>query len=414
MSKAKLLLILYQILFIPLIYLSLIRKNYFSITIEEFPIDKVNFGFVVVLALFVFYIALIFLFKTVKNLNLKTTLLFMSPLLIALVMTPPFMSRDTLAYFIPARNFIDIGTSPYEIPKVENPNIDWQSHYPHESWYSEHRYVGVYGPFFQHFTIPAAFLGNTNLYATVTIYKLLQTLVFVALIWVISRLKSVNPQAATWVLLNPVILLHFVLEGHNTVLIIFLLLLGYYFLEKEKRLRGPADIFAAFSVLIKYFSAIFIPIFWFIDKKFSWKRFFTSGLMFAAVFLLLGSVFPGYFARFARTGELYVYRQFCLYNCSPLVWLSDTLFGPTGRTINFFVSIFLWVLTGFVYLFLKYNPFKYLFWASVVFCLVFVSWLTPWYLLHPTIYGLMVKWDKRYLYLSLAAGFYAFLHSFGI
>lgn len=461
MRKEKLVLILYQLLFVPIILVSVLRENYFTLTLEEFQSRSLNFTFMSTLIVFLFYLILIFFFKKLEEINIKTLLLYTSPLLFALVLTPPFMSRDFISYFVPARNFVDLGFSPYEVPRIDNPHVFWHQYYPNESWYRDYSYIGVYGPVFTLISIFAAFFGKffgTSLYITTIIYKVIQTFFFAFFIVFLSKLKLFSQsQNAVWVLLNPMILIHFVLEGHNTVFIMFFLVFGMYLLEKQKSAKSAllphkiknrfinfkltkeeifAYISASFSVLVKYFTAIYFPVFWFEKKesvgkktgdpaetrqnvlwKFSWRRFFLSGAVFLIAFFLLGSVFKGYFIKFAQTSELYVYRKFCLYNCSPTVWLFNKIFGLSRITVTFYISIFLWVIVGFLQLFLKFNPFKYLFWVSAVFCFVFVSWLTPWYLLHPFVYGLIAKedriTDKKYFYMALAVSFYAFMHTFG-
>jgi uncharacterized membrane protein len=156
-------------------------------------------------------------FARAELLSARTVLASIAALHALVLLAPPLLSTDVFSYQAYARMFANYGSNPY----LHGPGViqlDPLYSFIDAKWVAT---PTAYGPLF---TGLSALLAPLSIAAGVVAYKaiaVLASLVVVALVWNIARLRGLNPvKAAALVGLNPLVVIYGVGGGHNDLLML--------------------------------------------------------------------------------------------------------------------------------------------------------------------------------------------------
>jgi alpha-1,6-mannosyltransferase len=210
-------------------------------------------GTIGVLALiFASYLAVV---SRSRELSARTVLLLIAALQALIVLGPPLVSTDVFSYQAYARmGDLYTGVSPYlNGPHAIQPDTIFS--YVGAKW----TYIpSAYGPAF---TIFSYLMAPLSVAASVLAFKAvaaISTLVIVALVWHLARLRGVDPvRAVALVGLNPLLVIYGVGGGHNDLLMLAVSTAALYLVVAHRgRLGGGLLVLA---VAIKLTAGLLIP-----------------------------------------------------------------------------------------------------------------------------------------------------------
>lgn len=403
-SKIKLyfLFFIYFLVGIGFLWLSLGRSSFFTEHIENFSRSKGEITIFGLIFLFSSYLLFFFEELPIKLKSLKWPLV---SLTILYLLIPPFFSRDAAAYLITAKNFLWFGQNPYISP-VGNPINPWAKELGSLWWLSG---ASPYGPLFLLLILPAVLFKIPSLIATIYLYKIIVIAAYFLCIYFIGLLagESKKEKVILLFILNPTILIHVLTEGHNEIFVLLSLLMTLYFLKSGKEMKSFFAFVASF--FLKYYTAIFLPIFWFAKGKILWFRVFLSLIVLGLSVYIFPLVFHLNLAGLAK--DFLLVSSSCMYVCSPLIALNQTLFGINIVPKILFAVVYLFVFCRF--LIKRGDALKFIFWSFVGFTFLGITWLTPWYLVLIIPIGLLIE-GRLYQIMTLFLTFYSLFHYFGV
>lgn len=150
--------------------------------------------------------------------------------------------------------------------------------------------LALYGPGWVGLTGVPHILGMNNFVLTLFSFKLVSLLFYLFTLLMIWKLNK-NIFSLTLFALNPLVIIETLISGHNDIVMIFLLLLSYFFLQKKKSFLAIVCFIA--SVLIKYATLFVLPVFIFMlwklykNEKIDWKKiYYWSAIAMSVIFLL--------------------------------------------------------------------------------------------------------------------------------
>lgn len=233
---------------------------------------------IIVISLFFFHYLLVLKYKRLK----------LNPFKIAFfiggihILAYPFLSADFFSYIFYAR----ITTLYFKTPYTNIPGDFYL-----DPWLRFTQWTGqnsLYGPVFFAISLIPSFLGFAKLLPTFIMFKLVS--VFFYLIGV-KFLEKLNKKWALIFATSPLILLEGLVNGHNDLIAVSLVIIGLYFYLKKKNLRSGLFIFL--SVGIKYLTLPFLLI---IFKLKNSKQWLILSVLGALVFWTFKSeIQPWYF-----------------------------------------------------------------------------------------------------------------------
>ncbi len=417
----KWLLLIYLLSFLPLVMLSFSRKEPFWVYYEDMahiPMIQTITAFVFV---FIFYLAIFFFSKELQTTKSTALLKWIFPLLLLLTITPPLMSRDILAYVIPVRNHIEYKQPMYTTTLVgftENPwhqyILNPNSGKPIWEGYS------IYGPPFNLFMALLFWTGLKSplIYVNILIYKAFALMFYCGNILLIyALLKKQSTESRNFItnmaMLNPALILHHVLDSHNDVMVIFLVLLAILLLKQN--LVKKSYIAAVFSIGIKHISIIMLPIYWFEDRKLKVEKVVKTVSLVVISYALGGLIFSDYFYFMSKSNIPLIYVTQCIFTCLP----TTTLLNTIGGNYTIFLKLALFGLSSILiikrYLIESFKIFDYLAIIFTTFILLMVDWVTPWYITYIIIFLFLTEKNTKVwwgILITLTA--YSMFHYFGI
>ncbi len=361
----------------------------------------------IVILLFIYLLVLygLIIFKKVGEAPLKYYL----PSLVLIFLSFPFMSQDVFGYLLPSFNFIHFHLNPYQTTAFAVPQNMWL-HQINIIWWLKVPFP--YGPFFLLLAGLTVITALHNLIAAVYIYKVLVALAYAISILLVGRLAEPESKRRVMLLwaINPAVLINIALDGHNDIFVIVLLLLSFLLVRNLKYYQGIAAFVA--SILIKYYSLMYIPVFWFKDKKPSIKRLLSSSLI-CLIILVIMTRIPGLSLSAIIGNFSQKVAGYCLYSCSPFVTVVKHLSGRDAiqEFIRYVVFAITYCISAYYLLYKKYQPYKFISVSSLLFIFVAITWISPWYLLPVIIFALMVS-ERDYYIIAYLATVYSLLHFF--
>lgn len=215
--------------------------------------------------------------------------------IILFISYPSMLSYDIFNYLATAKVIFLYGENPYIIMPIEfisDPNLLFTR--------AANKIV-LYGPSWILLTFIPFIVGAQNILTTVFAFKAFVAGFYLATGWLIWKLSK-NIHSLVFFMLNPLVLIETLVGSHNDIVMMFLALVSFYYLKKGKSTLSGLT-FAA-SVLIKYTTAVLLPVFLYsfyltIQKKqipFEKMYFYSAILMLVALALspLREELYPWY------------------------------------------------------------------------------------------------------------------------
>ena len=388
-----------------LLMISLSRQNLFLEHLENFPIEKLSLVLGICLVLLVGYYVLVFGSQSFSPQFLR---LLVCLVWLTLFLAFPFLSRDIFSYVLPARNFVWLGQNPYHVPVGSDLNL-WTKELGNLWWLN---FPSAYGPIFLLISSLAVLPHLSSLMATVYIYK---TLVLLGCVFSVIFFKKINELLGGRNLnvylfaLNPALLIHGLLDGHNEIFVTLFLLLSIYLFLRGKNTRSYFGLLSA--ILVKFSALIFLPVFWFKEKKVALKEVFLTVGATGLSFLLFFFIFRLNLGDLSRV--TFFSSAGCLYACSPMIIITEVLFKGNAVPIRLVFWIFLYIFLIWRFLWKENNFLKFIFWSYTLMLFTYVKWLGPWYPVLVLPIGLLIG-GKLYKVATYLLTAYSLLHFWGI
>lgn len=182
---------------------------------------------------------------------------------VILVWAYPALSNDIFNYIATAKVTFLYRENPYLIMPIDIPNE------PSFTFLHAANKVALYGPVWITLTAVPYFLGMGNLLATVFTFKIFVItwyLLLCYLIWIVSEKKS---WPLAFFALNPLVVLSTLVDGHNDVVMMTLVLAAFLFMKRRQFVVGLLLLFA--SILIKGATLVLVPVFlWYLYSV--WRK----------------------------------------------------------------------------------------------------------------------------------------------
>jgi hypothetical protein len=322
---------------------------------------------------------------------------------IAFLMTTPLFSRDSYVYSLNSKNLCLYKLNPYLIERNHIKADPWLE-IMGTTWV--YQGTSLYGPVFSLLTYPLGCI-STNLHLTVVLYKFFNFLIFLVTGIVLLRFfdKQDKERVAFLYFLNPALLVHFVLDAHNNILGILLILLALYQIKNIK-----SWLYFSISVLVRYSYLIFLPVV--VLKR---KGMIKNNLKGALLFVLLAVIsfipfnfpFKSIYESFREVSALP-----CFHGCN-FVRQYLEYFAPIPSFVYIFITFITYIYFLYNFLVKKFLPEQFIIFSYLVFLFFGNKWMAPWYLLLPLVISMLLSKKRGYLGLVFALTLYAFFKFFG-
>lgn len=387
--------VLTEIIYLMFYFIEPLRKKLGD---ENITLKNDQLFFLTVLLLFFSLLLYILVFNQAafEKSDIKLIIGFFLLFNITLLFVWPVGSYDIFSYIYQSRVLSEHHANPLIMP-YSNFSNDAFYYFINNKWSN---LPTPYGPLFIFLGYIITTVGGNNLILTLFLFK-----IFFAIINVLSCIliyKIFNSIKAVFLYgWNPLILYEIIINGHNDILTIFLILLCFYFLNKKTphlKKYYHALLFLLLSILIKFITIIFLPIFILIilakieSKK--EKIYFICGSFLITIFIFFVFYFP--FWSGMQT-LLPLYRQSMLVDASIILsspimiiiffilrYLNVNNFLTLGIMASkiIFVLFYLLLITK-IYIKRKklgiIDIFKFFFISLLLFYLSFLTWFVPWY-----------------------------------
>lgn len=219
--------------------------------------------FYISILLFLLYFNYFFLWRyfndrELSEKSLRKVLIFSVLFTLTLVFLVPKSGGDFYHYIFEDAVLVSYQQNPYLVAPVDLPQEPL-------SWLSNWRNLpSQHGPFKFFLTQPAYYISQGLVVPAVFLYKLLYAFFFIASIFLVYKiLKYLSRPWTNFALMlfawNPLIVLAPHISGGNDILLLFWMLLAVYMAVTNR--FHLATIFLTLSILVKYVTIIFLPIF---------------------------------------------------------------------------------------------------------------------------------------------------------
>lgn len=243
-------------------------------------------------------------------------------------------SFDIFNYIFDAKIVTQYQENPYERKALDYPGDPMLSfmHWTHRTY--------PYGPVWLATTIPLSYAGFQYFLPTYYIFKLLAVASYLATAWFIYKIMVIKAKkhalfAAAFFALNPLILIEFLVSGHNDIYMIFLAALSLYLLVNKKRVLSVFTFLL--SVGVKFATGFFAPMWFFLLlKPKQWEVAVKLGVVLGIVAICAaswksGNFQPWYFSYVLFVASFLSYKKyiifpaiifsfFCLLQYSPFLY----------------------------------------------------------------------------------------------
>ena len=398
MTKTKLFILLG--VFSEIIYISLFFLNKWRHLSGDTGLVSVNplMYFLVCALLSLSFIAYVFLSRLdMSDKNFKLGIIFFLVFSITIFFIPPLTSIDTYTYIHTSRVFSVHHANPYTYAYDTFSN-DAFANQIKNIWSNK---PTPYAPVFTIISSIISFIGQKSFYLSLYLFKFAFVFFNIVNCFLIFKITK-SKQATILYAWNPLILFEFGVNAHNDVLTVFFLLLCLYFILKENfNLKNYylALSFLLCSVLIKFITAFFLPIFFIIafkqlnNCKEKIKLFIYSFLISLAIIFI--AYFPFWQGLDTFTRVLFhanhIYHAWIF--SSPLIVLFIILFGMMGFSnfaqIGTLAGKFIFTIAYPLLILslirkkninIKNDLIKYFLISICLFFGSFFTWFMPWYL----------------------------------
>lgn len=199
----------------------------------------------IIIFLFIFHYIFVFYYKKLKLSSFKIALIIGSILLFSY----PFLSADFFSYIFYAR----ITTLYFKTPYTNIPGDFYLDPWLRFTQWTGHN--SLYGPVFFLISLTPSFLGFAKLLPTFLLFKLVTVGFYLLGVYFLDKL---NKKWAIIFATSPLILVEGLVNGHNDLIGVSLIITGLYFYLKKRKILSTLFIFL--SIGIKYLTFPFIII----------------------------------------------------------------------------------------------------------------------------------------------------------
>lgn len=313
--KKILFIILSVLLVIPSIIYMIQKKTvmgfdtYYNFFINSNKILSTMTYLLIFVSLMIIYLMIVHSKNQFKD--IKQILKYVAIISIIFVVMLPWTSSDIFYYMGVGELDSQYGKNPYYITMkeyYEQNDIDDEILEQGANGFWANTTV-VYGPIAQFIFKTCTAISFKNINICLAIFKILNVIVHLANCYLIYKLSS--KKFAIIYGLNPFVLLEFIGNVHNDIIVVFFVLLTLYFLKQRKLL--PSLVNLALATGIKYFTILLLPvviIYHFRNERrlnIRFLRCFQYGILFLIIltleYVLYFRDFQVVFAMFAQTSK---------------------------------------------------------------------------------------------------------------
>lgn len=313
--KKILFIILSVLLVIPSIVYMIQKKTvmgfdtYYNFFINSNKILSTMTYLLIFVSLMIIYLMIVYSKNQFKD--IKQILKYVAIISIIFVVMLPWTSSDIFYYMGVGELDSQYGKNPYYITMkeyYEQNDIDDEILEQGANGFWANTTV-VYGPIAQFIFKTCTAISFKNINICLAIFKILNVIVHLANCYLIYKLSS--KKFAIIYGLNPFVLLEFIGNVHNDIIVVFFVLLALYFLKQRKLL--PSLVNLALATGIKYFTILLLPvviIYHFRNERrlnIRFLRCFQYGILFLIILTLEYALyfrdFQVVFAMFAQTSK---------------------------------------------------------------------------------------------------------------
>jgi hypothetical protein len=384
--------------FLAVASLSFARSNVFLEHVEVFSASQTLTYALGVLTMCVGYGLLVFDLRNGAGLSKRSWRGWAAFFLLLCLATPPFLSRDVVAYVIAGKEAL-AGMNPYLTP-LSAFDAAWAHELRSLVWMG---FPTMYGPLFVLFAALAMLAPTHGLLAAVFAFKIANAGLFLVSVALMAKLVA-RMGLPDWTVaayaFNPAILINVVLEGHNDILVAVCLLSALCLGLKGARVSGAASLGAA--IASKFYPVLLLPMVVFDRGRLREK---AMRLGAAAVVVLAAAPFGFPFLTIVDGIRAQASLP-CLYACSPFVAALERVFGADVPAARLITALALYAVIAWRFLAAPRDASgasraAYIFWTLGVFFFVQIRWLGPWYLVVLLPFGLLLSGRRAYLALTL-------------
>jgi hypothetical protein len=317
-------------------------------------------------------------------------------------------------YALNGKNSCKYNVNPYRYgwDQVSQKNNEW-ANLLQGGW--SYKGISPYGPVFNIFASVISCFSE-NIYVVIFIFKVFVLIGFILTGYFLDKFlrnSRLDVNISVLYFLNPALLINFVLDGHNNVfgVLLMVLVLG---IRDFSRIRSW--ILYVLAILIRYTYALFLPFLLVKAKKIDIKNLLTAFIILIVGFFLTYLPFGLPFLQVIKS-LAEISKMHCLYSCSfirnslgAMLHFNDLAFSITFIII--YIIIFLFYAKG------KLSLLESMFYAYMAFLFIPIKWFASWYLMLPLVFLIMLSHEKKsYLYLVFIVTLYSIVFryfNFGI
>lgn len=343
-----------------------------------------------------------------QKISVKAVFIAIFALHLPFLLVPFLSSNDLYSYIFTGRVWALYGENPYF---VQYDSLQQDILYRQlETIWAHH--TALYGPLFIYISGVLNLIGQNNLVFLTLLFKSLFIGANLACAFLIYKISK-SPKAVYLFAANPLVVFELSGNSHTESLTLLFLLTSIYFLYKR-----PVLGFASFtaSVLVKYYSALFLPFYLLKLKMFGLKPLLYS--LFLCVLLTIVAYWPLWEGP-ENFDYLLAYYNGQYVSPSILILLGEKIFGSYALSFQINTVIFLlfagvlfykfWKSKAEIKQFIFYSFLLY--WAYV---LTKSSLILPWYLTILVVLGsLCVAW-REYQKYAFAGLVFVAIYSLGL
>lgn len=290
-----------------------------------------------------------------------------------------------------------------------------------------------YAPLFTIISSGLTFIGQNNLFFSLYLFKVLFCILNILSVYLIYKI-TLNYKATILYAWNPILLFELVLNAHNDILTIVLLLVSLYFFNcKQNNIKyiSIAFFFLLLSSLIKYITAILLPVFFII----AWRRIEDRKqkintilyLLATSIFTLTVFYYPFWegttiFSRLvSQAGSfspnwLFSSPLIIILSAVSSLFQSENIIANATQASKYIFIIFYVLFLIYLFFNKHVSSHKAIFYFAIpllMFYISFFTWLMPWYLtvlIALAILTLRPDYPKKYFYFLLGLSSYSALY----
>lgn len=277
---------------------------------------------------------------TKKEIDLKDVCILITISSLLLASYPAIISYDIFNYLATAKVTFFYFENPYLVMPIEfvGDSILLYTRAANK--------FALYGPGWIGLTGIPYYLSFSNVILQLFLFKIFVSLFYAGTVYLLYKISK-NVFIVSFFALNPLVIIETFMSGHNDIVMMFFVFLGFYLFIKEKRLLASASLL--YSVFIK-FATIFLAPVWgymlyknFKKEKIDFGKIWKLSLVCMTVVLLLSplreEMYPWYF--------IWVLPFVALLNNKKLQVLTACM------SVGFLASYIPYMYTGYYYIILK-------------------------------------------------------------